>query len=203
MLVQCRPSRVRQCAAEGRVVAPLLPAESLPLRSQCSALRLDCNVECTHRQHLCVSGVRQRHYEDKHVQCMRRSRRRLGRRLGHRVAQCSTRVVSSPLSWCGHTISKSIKRKSISISKMGGGGDVKSDPNCVEPACKSKVDMFRSFMGGGSSNSGAKAKQQAPASSSSAEPAAAAAPTDCPLGREELGNATWGLVGLHHLRLCE
>lgn len=66
--------------------------------------------------------------------------------------------------------------------------DVKSDPNCVEPACKSKVDMFKSFMGGKGSAAGSKASQK---QQQNKEPAM---PADCPLGREELGNATWGLV---------
>lgn len=57
-----------------------------------------------------------------------------------------------------------------------------SDPNCVEPACASKVDMFRSFVG---NKGAAKGKGKA---------AAVSAPKDCPLGREDLGTATWGLV---------
>lgn len=65
--------------------------------------------------------------------------------------------------------------------------DVKSDPNCVEPACKSKVDMFKSFMGTKSASKASQAQQQ----SKQEEPAL---PQDCPLGREDLGNATWGLV---------
>lgn len=52
-----------------------------------------------------------------------------------------------------------------------------SDPNCVEPACASKVDMFKSFVG--KKKAGAQPKSP---------------PPDCPLGREELGTATWGLV---------
>lgn len=68
--------------------------------------------------------------------------------------------------------------------------DVKSDPNCVEPACKSKVDMFKSFMGGKGPAAGSKAQQQQQQTKSETP----AMPADCPLGREELGNATWGLV---------
>ncbi|TMW63113.1 hypothetical protein Poli38472_002054 [Pythium oligandrum] len=64
---------------------------------------------------------------------------------------------------------------------------VASDPNCVEPACKSKVDMFKSFMGG-------QTRTQSSKTSSAATRAETAMPTDCPLGREELGNATWGLL---------
>lgn len=54
----------------------------------------------------------------------------------------------------------------------------KSDPNCVEPACADKMDFFKSSMG-------KKAMKAA------AQPKAA---NDCPLDRQELGNATWGLV---------
>jgi hypothetical protein len=78
--------------------------------------------------------------------------------------------------------------------------DVKSDPNCAEPACKSKVDMFKSFMGGNRRASGgaANAKTSAGGGGAAATENAPEQPTlpeDCPLGREELGNATWGLVG--------
>ncbi|KAF1318229.1 Augmenter of liver regeneration, partial [Globisporangium splendens] len=66
--------------------------------------------------------------------------------------------------------------------------DAKADPNCVEPACKSKVDMFKSFMGGGR---GASTKASGAQQAAQEEPAL---PKDCPLGREELGNATWGLL---------
>ncbi|GLD93280.1 hypothetical protein PINS_up001872 [Pythium insidiosum] len=68
--------------------------------------------------------------------------------------------------------------------------DVKSDPNCAEPACKSKVDMFKSFMGG------AKKPQPSAATAKSASASATlpSPPADCPLGREELGTATWGLL---------
>lgn len=54
----------------------------------------------------------------------------------------------------------------------------KSDPNCVEPACADKMDFFKSSMG-----------------KKATKPAAQPKPaTDCPLDRQELGNATWGLV---------
>ncbi|KAL4160087.1 hypothetical protein PRNP1_000658 [Phytophthora ramorum] len=51
----------------------------------------------------------------------------------------------------------------------------KSDPNCVEPACADKMDFFKSSMG---------KRVTTPAMQ----------PKDCPLDRQELGNATWGLL---------
>ncbi|KAF4324221.1 hypothetical protein BBO99_00000061 [Phytophthora kernoviae] len=56
--------------------------------------------------------------------------------------------------------------------------ETKNDPNCVEPACASKMDFFKSSMG-------KKAKKAA------AQPKAV---DDCPLNREELGKSTWGLL---------
>ncbi|DBA03422.1 TPA: hypothetical protein N0F65_002830 [Lagenidium giganteum] len=73
----------------------------------------------------------------------------------------------------------------INATKM-----VEADPNCVEPACKSKVDMFRSFMG----KPGAKKSADGAAAAKPATESVPAPPVDCPLEREELGNATWGLL---------
>lgn len=56
---------------------------------------------------------------------------------------------------------------------------VDSDPNCVEPACASKVALFKKFAGPKLNGSRVAAED---------------APEDCPLSRESLGNATWGLV---------
>ncbi|GMF49268.1 unnamed protein product [Phytophthora fragariaefolia] len=58
----------------------------------------------------------------------------------------------------------------------------KSDPNCVEPACADKMGFFKSSMGKTAKKS---ATQPKPATD------------DCPLDRQELGNATWGLVRAH------
>jgi len=55
----------------------------------------------------------------------------------------------------------------------------KSDPNCVEPACADKMVFFKSSVGKKARKVAAQSKE---------------APTDCPLDRKELGNATWGLV---------
>lgn len=73
----------------------------------------------------------------------------------------------------------------------------KNDPNCVEPACASKVDMFRSFMGakGDSNSNGTKVGATAAAiAAADIKAPVQQAPDDCPLDREELGRATWGLV---------
>lgn len=71
----------------------------------------------------------------------------------------------------------------------------KNDPNCAEPACASKVDMFRSFMGpkGGNGSKAGATTSTAAAAAASKVPVQQA-PDDCPLDREELGRATWGLV---------
>lgn len=61
-----------------------------------------------------------------------------------------------------------------------------ADPNCVEPACKSKVDLFRHFIK--SDKKGIKEESRS-ASVESAQQKA-----ECPLDREELGRSTWGLV---------
>ncbi|RLN14323.1 hypothetical protein BBJ28_00012115 [Nothophytophthora sp. Chile5] len=60
----------------------------------------------------------------------------------------------------------------------------KSDPNCVEPACASKMDFFKSSVGKKKKGSGA-------AAAAAVKPKAM---DECPLSREELGNATWGLL---------
>lgn len=74
--------------------------------------------------------------------------------------------------------------------------DAKNDPNCAEPACASKVDMFRSFMGpkGGSNSNNSKAGATASTTATASKAPVQQAPDDCPLDREELGRATWGLV---------
>ncbi|KAL0589287.1 hypothetical protein ABG067_002506 [Albugo candida] len=61
-----------------------------------------------------------------------------------------------------------------------------ADPNCVEPACKSKVDLFRHFIK--SDKKGIKEESRS-ASVESAQQKA-----ECPLDREELGRSTWGLM---------
>nr|CCA15302.1 augmenter of liver regeneration putative [Albugo laibachii Nc14] len=61
-----------------------------------------------------------------------------------------------------------------------------ADPNCVEPACKSKVDLFRHFVG-----SDKKGKREA---SSLTPQEAEQRKIECPLDREELGRSTWGLM---------
>ena len=68
-----------------------------------------------------------------------------------------------------------------------------ADPNCVEPACKSKVDLFRQFVG-----SEKKEKREA---SSLTPQESEQRKIECPLDREELGRSTWGLVSrLRELR---
>lgn len=54
----------------------------------------------------------------------------------------------------------------------------KSDPNCVEPACADKMNFFKSSMD--------KRKKEETVEQKRA--------TECPLDRQELGNATWGLL---------
>ncbi|RQM18068.1 hypothetical protein DD237_000411 [Peronospora effusa] len=54
----------------------------------------------------------------------------------------------------------------------------KSDPNCVEPACADKMEFFKTAV---SKKTSKRAAHPTPAK-------------DCPLDRQELGNATWGLL---------
>ncbi|KAF0688374.1 Aste57867_19994 [Aphanomyces stellatus] len=56
--------------------------------------------------------------------------------------------------------------------------------NCADPVCSSKTDMFRMGV------LGKKSKKKGTATAATT----AAAPVDCPLDREELGRATWGLL---------
>ena len=70
---------------------------------------------------------------------------------------------------------------------VGGGGMVAfaasarhraslaAGPDCAEPVCDDKVDMFRSMVQGGA-KSASKRKEE------------------CPLGRAELGRATWAML---------
>ncbi|CAK4081798.1 unnamed protein product [Aphanomyces euteiches] len=51
----------------------------------------------------------------------------------------------------------------------------RADPNCAEPVCDSKTDMFRSGVLGKKKKHGK-------------------TPLECPLDREELGRASWGLL---------
>ncbi|RLN70587.1 hypothetical protein BBJ28_00026639, partial [Nothophytophthora sp. Chile5] len=70
----------------------------------------------------------------------------------------------------------------------------KSDPNCVEPACASKMDFFKSSVGKKNKGSGT-------AVAAAGKPKAT---DECPLSREELGNATWGLSRMtFSMWLCE
>jgi hypothetical protein len=62
------------------------------------------------------------------------------------------------------------------------------DPNCVEPACRSKVDLFRSSMGIKKPQGEASVNSGVTSSKKEKEQ------PECPLNREELGNATWGVV---------
>ena len=59
-----------------------------------------------------------------------------------------------------------------------------SRPDCAEAACSSRKDMFAAM------------SRQRHTSSSDAAPAVAAAP-ECPLFRDELGRASWGLARTH------
>ena len=53
------------------------------------------------------------------------------------------------------------------------------DPNCVEPACADKLSFFKMSAG----------KKKTKKEATNPE-----VPKDCPLDRQELGAATWGLV---------
>ncbi|ETV72801.1 hypothetical protein H257_12164 [Aphanomyces astaci] len=59
-----------------------------------------------------------------------------------------------------------------------------ADPNCADPVCHSKTDMFRTGVLGKK-----KVKKETNAAANTS-----AAPVECPLDREELGRATWGLL---------
>ncbi|ETV98210.1 hypothetical protein H310_08933 [Aphanomyces invadans] len=59
-----------------------------------------------------------------------------------------------------------------------------TDPNCADPVCHSKTEMFRSGVLGKT-----KVKKEGVASTNSSS-----ARAECPLDREELGRATWGLL---------
>uniref|UniRef100_M4B9B5 Sulfhydryl oxidase n=1 Tax=Hyaloperonospora arabidopsidis (strain Emoy2) TaxID=559515 RepID=M4B9B5_HYAAE len=54
-----------------------------------------------------------------------------------------------------------------------------SDPNCVEPACADKLSFFKMSAG----------KKKTKKEATNPE-----VPKDCPLDRQELGAATWGLL---------
>ncbi|RHY17629.1 hypothetical protein DYB25_000824 [Aphanomyces astaci] len=59
-----------------------------------------------------------------------------------------------------------------------------ADPNCADPVCHSKTDMFWTGVLGKK-----KVKKETNAAANTS-----AAPVECPLDREELGRATWGLL---------
>jgi len=61
--------------------------------------------------------------------------------------------------------------------------------DCVEPACHSKMDMFKSNVLSGKKKDSIKPSLDTTTTQQATQP-----PKDCPLDRDELGNATWGLV---------